>query len=105
MIALILKNGWTSMAMALLSKEIKSRWGARRLRFWHCDPKTSIARQIGDQDVTKSRFFWQGWPHGKLLLSFKAVFNIAMYGVGTQEIALADSGRFYSRQMLLLLLI
>ena len=67
--------------------------------------KTSIARQIGDQDVTKSRIFWQEWPHGKLLLSFKAVFNIAMYGVGTQEIALADSGRFYSRQMLLLLLI
>ena len=33
MIALILKNGFTSMAMALLSKEIKSRWGTRRLRF------------------------------------------------------------------------
>ena len=35
MIALILKNGWTSMAMALLSKETKSRWGTSR-KDQHC---------------------------------------------------------------------
>ena len=54
--------------------------------------KTSIARQIGDQDVTESRNFWQGWHHGRLILSFNAAFKIAMYGVGTQEMALADGG-------------